>query len=1384
MKHLYQRILSVLLCVLCVVGVLRSENEVYDVWDDKNPVATVTPVGTTYTVTSAAELAWIAEQNDAQNGYAGKTIVLAANIDLNGSNRRLVWTPIGTSEKPFQGKFKGNNHLVRGMISIDAEDGVGLFGYVGVNGEISGIGISGGSLDRPSSIVAAYQRRVGALAGVCAGSISECWSMAEIAMSSNVTGGLVGELQSTGRMTDTYCSALVRNAGDTVGVLVGMNAGQITRSYTTGYAKNGCAFVGYSQASAQYEKCYFDRKLYYQEPGAVSNGLTGIDDIREMFRCMNTDVTHWKSANDMYPQLRGFAGMDASRLSVAPVYIDTDETDPINHANDLTVDFRVDIAGGAIVWKTQELAGADWIIFRSGDANVGVIRPCTETDVISNATYRGERRTVYFRPRRVDDLKPGRFFNSSDKDASEVCFAKELVYSDAIRNNSGEIKSRDGFGKHHYLVVRYGYDANLSGDKWYELDTLPEIIGDDELLEWHATGSLLCDSAGQFMLRLFVHDDRCVPDWTPCEGQVIYTVLPELKPGEITTRWDTLYLDGKGYATINIPETEAASGGQGTLSYSWLLSQDPSGKRINGAAGASLNYTGWTEVTDKQEIYRYVKDGTKCDGKLSDGVFTITVFDKFREGALNQENTPGLTKRVFCTMDDAKEHIITASPASGGSTRHLYQWYMQVGKSAAAPINGATGHNLPLKGINLVVGTEYTFYRMAKDDTRFTTWTQSGVTQVILVADELNPGVIPTKHDTLVLDNNSRAVLTITEQTPATKGSGEYSYAWRNTKDGEDIANTGVKSDLTYTFNSPTTAQTFYRHVTDGTPCGDAISEGVYTVTVFEPLNAGLVSAETDWGADRKSFCSVEAAKTFTVIADDAEGGSGTYMYQWYMISGKDTTAISGATSINLPLSKATLSAGHEYIFIRQAKDNTRFTQWTQCSGMQKIYILRELDPGAIESKDLGRQCVDPEDPTAYTYINQIQPASGEDELEYRWLRINGTQETVLPLETTQSLNYYRYIYSSNTNITYTYVREVRQGNCEWVRSKGQVTESYGIKSKGEIVRTICDFNLPYTMHWKDSKGNDFSYTFKTGGENERWTVTDAYSANGCQADTVITLSVVQQPKISTEETEAKFCQNENELTITYTQEAGDADIFKITYSDALAKVMGTKDTTGHIITPGRITITGVPPLPDEEGMSLDIRVGASGEATDVSEVECNTDRIHVSIESRLGGYLHSKFSRMLFVDNNPENGAVNQTPKLHFTNYEWYKNGHHLSTHDGEQYYHENGQELNGVFYVILTDDRGTKYKSCELVMPDESVSVAAVMHVIYPVPVGAGEPLSIHANRSVALIISTTGEAVMRVECTDDETVVQAPRIPGIYYVRITADDGKVTTEKLIVK
>ncbi len=78
------------------------------------------------TIGSASELAQFCYNVNHGKSYAGQTITLTSDIDLN----EHYWTPIGTTTYKFSGTFNGQGHAVSNM-SITSNYGMnGLFGNI------------------------------------------------------------------------------------------------------------------------------------------------------------------------------------------------------------------------------------------------------------------------------------------------------------------------------------------------------------------------------------------------------------------------------------------------------------------------------------------------------------------------------------------------------------------------------------------------------------------------------------------------------------------------------------------------------------------------------------------------------------------------------------------------------------------------------------------------------------------------------------------------------------------------------------------------------------------------------------------------------------------------------------------------------------------------------------------------------------------------------------------------------------------------------------------------------------------------------------------------------------------------------------------------------
>jgi hypothetical protein len=230
------------------------------VWNGMVDTSWYTTTGTEFWLQGGAQLAGLAQIVNgtavgiAQDSFAGKTVGLLNDVDLNG----LVWTPIGRGTTTitfaytnpdtgfsdasltnviddvslsFDGAFNGNGKTIDGLY-IDSTEGLqGFFGFLGVPAQVSRLTIEG-TLRTTSS-----KDAVGGLVGFNRGMIDHYTGNVEIiAPSTYNVGGIAGFNDGrTGNGAIQYSA----NRGNVhgyvkVGGITGQNAGLIKSCYNTG----------------------------------------------------------------------------------------------------------------------------------------------------------------------------------------------------------------------------------------------------------------------------------------------------------------------------------------------------------------------------------------------------------------------------------------------------------------------------------------------------------------------------------------------------------------------------------------------------------------------------------------------------------------------------------------------------------------------------------------------------------------------------------------------------------------------------------------------------------------------------------------------------------------------------------------------------------------------------------------------------------------------------------------------------------------------------------------------------------------------------------------------------------------------------------------------
>ena len=212
-------VLNILVMMVCAVWGQSN------VWDG-SLAGSLDPIESNpnvYHISTAAQLAKLANLVNDGDNFADKTVILQEDIVLNvgvldkegklNEGSFIEWKPIGkNSQYSFEGTFDGNNKTVSGVYIVDYEEraNLGLFGYLDGGGEIKNVGVED-----------SYVEGTGKFASV---------------------GGVCGEKNGGGTISNSYNAGSVIGTGDNAyvgGVCGYMDGGTISNSYNTGSVKGG-----------------------------------------------------------------------------------------------------------------------------------------------------------------------------------------------------------------------------------------------------------------------------------------------------------------------------------------------------------------------------------------------------------------------------------------------------------------------------------------------------------------------------------------------------------------------------------------------------------------------------------------------------------------------------------------------------------------------------------------------------------------------------------------------------------------------------------------------------------------------------------------------------------------------------------------------------------------------------------------------------------------------------------------------------------------------------------------------------------------------------------------------------------------------------------------
>ena len=224
------------------------------------------------TIPDLESLELIRDEVNAGRDFSGVYFTMTADIDMSGkynSGSGESWTPIGKDKTQFKGVFDGAGHKITGLYINSTEYYQGLFGYLGLGGEIKYLGVEG-------TVSGLYY--VGGVCGYSIGRITGCYNIGAVTGTDNI-GGLCGF--NDGRIIGCYNIGAVTGyidlrygTGSNIGGVCGINEAwygnaSITNCYNTGtvsgrrYVGGVCgANVAESNFTATITNCYYNSEKY------------------------------------------------------------------------------------------------------------------------------------------------------------------------------------------------------------------------------------------------------------------------------------------------------------------------------------------------------------------------------------------------------------------------------------------------------------------------------------------------------------------------------------------------------------------------------------------------------------------------------------------------------------------------------------------------------------------------------------------------------------------------------------------------------------------------------------------------------------------------------------------------------------------------------------------------------------------------------------------------------------------------------------------------------------------------------------------------------------------------------------------------------------------
>ncbi|GIR57461.1 MAG: hypothetical protein CM15mP65_00420 [Crocinitomicaceae bacterium] len=523
-----------------------------------------------------------------------------------------------------------------------------------------------------------------------------------------------------------------------------------------------------------------------------------------------------------------------------------------------------------------------------------------------------------------------------------------------------------------------------------------------------------------------------------------------------------------------ISSSAAASGGDGSISYTWY--KDGGGSAISGATSASYTPSSAGTYTRK------AADGTcNTSPTLSSGSYvaaTITAPSTQASSYISSSVTRS-SASVSWTRGNGDEVIVVAKASSAPSVDPTngtsYTANPAFGSGSALSggfvVFKGTGTSVSLTGLSSSTTYHIAVYENETSNS-CNLYNTTQLTGSFTTQDEETPSITTSGSISSFISCSGSAG---TEQSFTISGSNLTANISVAAPTGYEVSKTSgsnYSSSISFTPSSGTVASsTVYVRLTSSASHGasgdvSCSSSGATTQnlstgsgTVHSAFNSGTISSAGESICNGGSFSAISSSAA-------ASGGDGSISYTWYKDGGG--SAISGAVS-------ATYTPSSAGTYTRKAADGTCNTSPTLSSGSYVAQEYSSFNAGAINTT--GELMCNSGDPSNIT--SSSAASGGDGSITYQW-KLDGV---VLSSSNSATFD------PSISNGTGSYTREAKDGTCSsftqstgtWTVTERTAFNSGAINTTGESICVGSDpANITSSSAASGGDGN-ITYQWKKG---------------------------------------------------------------------------------------------------------------------------------------------------------------------------------------------------------------------------------------------------------------------------------------------------------------